>query len=755
MLPEAQSVYAFVTCLYVDMVSSTENLLKLKEYERARFYRALVRQIEPHITALGLSDAVVKFTGDGWLIMVHNPADVEALLCLGLLFSRRFRTEMAGMTGRPAADIPALRIAAGFGRDLQVSTPPGQRDWVGDSARRAARLADCCFDDEFLVSQQLVDSTHLDFTFEFVDLSARPPERRPKHSEEDVAAVRLTGIRGVVSSTSDAPYTYVYTLGVLGDTPTAERIAVAASAAIVSQVSMSEGDAGSAPAENIAIEQLRESLYQLIRSVPAWDVALRLFDGLPDDVRLTTGAFNALLKRADDWTSIQWVVQKMNDNGVLADDITYTVMINKARDYVQAVDVFRSMERAGVPPTTYTFTTLVAKAPTYQTARKWVDMMKAGGFEPNVVTLTAVMAKAPNYKTAVRVFKEMRALNIEPNEFAYSILIRQSPDYRHALDWLRKLRDTGHEADVVAYTAVMSKAPSYSEAQEWYREIQHAGMVPDVVTYATLMWRSPSYQSARIWLDEMDANGIVPNDYVFTCLMKKAATFELARAVLGEMLERDIRPTVFFCNGLIGRTITFEDAAEILRLMGRHGVRPNEFTYKLLVQRAPTLAEALEFVEAMRVYHLRITRHTLEPLFERFAPGWPASELLAWFRQLPPFPQPLALDVAIQSYMKANLLQDALALALEYPHLKTARIVMRNHPVEAVEYFRRAVHERHPDGDYALGVALVEAGRIDEAKGPLLRAIASTTLDKRRGHISSLLDSFPRPAGDGVSSRYH
>ena len=58
-----------VYCLGIDMIESTMPGLRMTQTELDRFNRALVAQIEPHLEALRFEDLLIKFTGDGWMLM--------------------------------------------------------------------------------------------------------------------------------------------------------------------------------------------------------------------------------------------------------------------------------------------------------------------------------------------------------------------------------------------------------------------------------------------------------------------------------------------------------------------------------------------------------------------------------------------------------------------------------------------------------------------------------------------------------------
>ena len=71
-----------VYCLSIDLIGSTNSGLKFATSVLDNFNKSLVQQIKPHLEKLGLIHVLLKFTGDGWLLMTENCDDVPALCCL-------------------------------------------------------------------------------------------------------------------------------------------------------------------------------------------------------------------------------------------------------------------------------------------------------------------------------------------------------------------------------------------------------------------------------------------------------------------------------------------------------------------------------------------------------------------------------------------------------------------------------------------------------------------------------------------------
>src|ERR1039457_6440812 len=98
-----------VSCLCIDLIGSTKAGLSRTTQQNDTFNQALVDQIKPHLQELGLDKALVKFTGDGWLVMTSDTNQRPALCCLALIQANRFQSEMSKFTKVPADKIPSLR----------------------------------------------------------------------------------------------------------------------------------------------------------------------------------------------------------------------------------------------------------------------------------------------------------------------------------------------------------------------------------------------------------------------------------------------------------------------------------------------------------------------------------------------------------------------------------------------------------------------------------------------------------------------
>ena len=203
-------------CLAMDLKKSTTAGLKLTTKKLDRFNLALVNQLRPHLHAVGLDKALIKFTGDGWLIMSDEPDDAAPLCCLAVIMATLFHSEISAEAALAPESIPALRLAVCWGRDLPVELPDGQRDFVGDSVRHAARACQLCHDNEVLIDDTVQRWIHHDFVTAKVFVESRLHEFPDAKMEEELVLHTLAELKVESGTDSDAPEYFVNTLAIIG-----------------------------------------------------------------------------------------------------------------------------------------------------------------------------------------------------------------------------------------------------------------------------------------------------------------------------------------------------------------------------------------------------------------------------------------------------------------------------------------------------------------------------------------------------------
>ena len=397
--PQEADPYS-IYCLCIDMIGSTEAGLELPTRLFDRFNQELVEQIKPHLEKLELTDALLKFTGDGWLLMTHEEKKVPALCCLATIMANRFQDEMAQRTSIPRERIPGLHLAICSGRDVRVQLPDGRTDWVGDSARRAVRASGHCLPNEILVDEPVRYCVLRDFDIERLDVQERAVRHHPKKMEEEFPLSRLGELRSEAASASDAPGCFVYTLEVLGKAGEAQALAEEAAGRLVDKASKAR------PAQVEVIQQIRHS-------------------------------WNRLLHNLSDYSFAVELLEHMRQGTIPPDVFTYTIIIHKAPDYDTAKSWLETMRAEGIQPDVVTYNSLIAMAPDYDTAKSWLETMQAEGIQPNVVNYNTLIAMAPDYETAKNWLQTMRAEGIQPDVVTYSSLFSKDVSGTSAEEVLR------------------------------------------------------------------------------------------------------------------------------------------------------------------------------------------------------------------------------------------------------------------------------------------------------------------------------
>lgn len=167
-------------CLAIDIVGSTAASQTRSTAENDRFNRALVAHLGGYIRAASLGRTLIKFEGDGWLVMTTDVDLVPVLCCVALALRDNFKSQMAcllggGGPGGVGPDVPDLRVALCCGLDSEVLLPTGLPDFVGDSARLATRAGKFCRPNEVLVDDSVRTVTSRDFALSEDVVADRAP----------------------------------------------------------------------------------------------------------------------------------------------------------------------------------------------------------------------------------------------------------------------------------------------------------------------------------------------------------------------------------------------------------------------------------------------------------------------------------------------------------------------------------------------------------------------------------------------------
>ena len=481
-----------VYCLCMDLIDSTKAGLEFSTARLDHFNISLVEQISPHLTELGLNDAMLKFTGDGWLLMTHEADKVPALCCMAIIMAKRFQLQMSKITGVDIKNVPPLRLAICSGRDIRVGLPDGHIDWVGDSARRAVRSSKFCVPNGILIDEPVRYHVLRDFKIEPADIKQSQNKNNSLKMEEDFTLYVLGELNPDVAAESIAPEYYVYTLGTIGRVEEASMAAKQVAKRLSSDVIKLK------ITEKKALRRNWRRWHRLIASVPNYSSALMVLDSIRDSglsPDITT--YSMLVNKAPNYKAARELVNTMYEEKVKLNAVIYNALIEKSPDYNTAMDCFKNMSLEGIKPNTATYNALMEKSPDYNTAMDCFENMSSVGIKPNAVTYNAIMEKSPDYETAIRWLDTMRAAEVKPNIVTYTILVKKAPTYNKAKSLVYKMRLDKIKPDLITYTTLVSKASTYSQAKSWIDKMHWAGMQPSVVAYSALFSRDLSKISAE------------------------------------------------------------------------------------------------------------------------------------------------------------------------------------------------------------------------------------------------------------------
>ena len=436
----------FVTCLSMDLIGSTAAGLRRTTLDNDRFNIVLVQQIQPHLSKLGLEEAVVKFTGDGWLVMTEGPALVPNLCCLATVMAHCFRGDMGRLIDKPEHDIPVLRLAICGGRDIPVTFSKGTRDFVGDSARRAVRAGAGCPENQILINSLVYDCAFRDFELKRVEWDGRPVD---KEHEEPLVLYELGPPTPEAGDAPNAAACFIYTFDITGRPRDKIEAIDRAGRKLAAELQQAEAEIGREPAAE-------------------------------------TRRWNKLLSTAPDLETAQRWYERMRDDGVLPDVVTYSTLINLSGDLDTATQWYERMRDDGVLPDVVTYTTLINLSGDVDTTTQWYERMRDDAVLSDVVIYNTLINLSGDVDTATQWYERMRDDGVLPDVVTYTTLINLSGDVDTTTQWYERMRDDAVLSDVVIYNTLINLSGDVDTATQWYERMRDDGVLPNQNTYEAL-----------------------------------------------------------------------------------------------------------------------------------------------------------------------------------------------------------------------------------------------------------------------------
>lgn len=537
-----------VISLAMDLIGSTANGLKMSDNQFRRFNRALIDQIEAYIENFGLESAVLKFTGDGFFLSHPDLEMARTIVAFAKTISFRFQKDLADTLGIGEASVPAIRVAICTGDDQSIEMRDGQLEWVGDSARRAARACQQCWPNELIVSSTIYEKILRVFITRPIEITERNMQSKWEepftiYSVGEIRADYAEELRNDV----DPAAPFIKYLDLTDRTPAASELASRA-IETYEEESQSLGRAAS-PSEIIRLREREAQLRQLLYVAP--DAKVR-----------------------------SQVVERMTTLGIPPTVPVYNKLIRNASKYDDALEWFHLMIRQGVRPDSITHTTLINLSPDIETATRWFDAMRKAGLQPDEVAYNSLIKRSPDLDTATRWFDAMQHAGVRPNRVTYCTLIARSPDMTSATRWFEAMGHAGIQPDTVTFNTLIKLSPDIASATQWFDAMGHAAVKPDVITYGTLINLSPDLATSEQWFDCMRKAGIKPNKEVMSSLPKHLSNPADADRLTTRLLSLGIFIKESYYTTLYKRIAHKLSAGDLLRW---HSKQPNAYPAALFV----------------------------------------------------------------------------------------------------------------------------------------------------------------------------
>jgi len=612
----------FVFCLSISLTDTTGVDPHSFTSRQDRFNALLAEQIKFHLESLGLDDALLKFTDNGWLLMTDKPEKVTALCCLSAIITGKLRDEMSRATGIVADRVPSLRLAICSGRGRSIQLPDGRRDWVSDSARKAISLSGGCLPNEVLIDEIVNGHVSGSFGTRPAGIGQRTPGIQPgKSAEETFATYALGELKAETALGSDNPECFIYTLGAIGKTDEAMVAARKTAERLSGDVSKLD------TADEEGLKRNLQRLNRLMASAPDYTGVTGMLNhirnsGLTPDI----DAYNTLISMAPDYDQAKLWLDNLQQEAIRPNITTYNALISKAPDYETASSLMETMRQEGIQPDAFTYRALTSKAYDYKTIKLLLETMQKEGVRPDVVVYNALISRASDYDTAKFWMETMQKEGVQPDINSYNTLISGASDYSVAGAWLETMLEEYIQPNLVSFNRLLPKAPDYGTASSLFDAIRQEGIQPNIVTYNTLISKAPDYDIAVSLLDAMQEEGIRPNTDSYNRLFSKNLSGKSADDILKWYLAQEHHPeepiqtaiTTFRKVGRIDQSLRLaleyphlqvarklireimDEVFSYLETIKEQGIKPDVVTYSSLISKAPYYSIAESWLETMR-----------------------------------------------------------------------------------------------------------------------------------------------------------
>ncbi|MCL6472603.1 MAG: hypothetical protein K6T91_07280 [Firmicutes bacterium] len=710
-------------CLSVSMTGFGKDDSQLPFSRRDRFNVLLAELINSHLEKLELTDVFLKSISDGWLLLTNQTGKVSSLCCLATIIASSFKDEISKSIGITKDHVPQLNLGIASGRDRLVEFADRQRDWIGDSARKAKRLALFGNLGEIIIDEEVNREAMAVFSTEAIGLNGQPSGRyKLGHVKTDLAAESLY------------PDRFIYTLNVIGESEKASAVVQKVEERLLNAISRQD----EAKYANI------DSWNRLIANISDYSIVLKVLTniraaGLSPDVV----TYNNLISKASDYNVAVGWLDTMQKESIRPTDATFKIISAKATDYSMAISLLELMKRNSIKPDALIYCNIISKSPDYITAKRWMDMMQKDGVKPTASIYNALIAKSPDYETADLWLGHMLREGIQLNRSTYSAMISKTHVYSAAKYWFEEMLRDGIQPNLAMYNKLLSKTIEYAVARSVLDDMKKEGIQPNIVTYNALITKAHSFEEAKSVLEEMQNEGIQPNTDSYARLFSKnlvgrsaeeillwyraqgvgsdepiqaamasyrkigridealrlaveypglQTSRKMIREIMADVLsyletmqEEGIEASVASYNALISKAPYYDTARAWFEAMRKKGIRPNIVTYNALIEKSPDFDTARAWLELMRAEGIQPNTDNYKALFSKDLSSKPVDKILKWYvSQGHQSDEPM--QTAMETYKRSGLTDRALCIALEYPNMQASQRLIREHLESILSY---------------------------------------------------------------------
>lgn len=432
--------------MVVDIVKSTELLKDADITALEKFNVFFIQYFYKALAEYGLVSLTPKFTGDGWIVTVEETIKAFNLIGVGkeliLSLNRELKASGINFNGQVR-----FRIGLSCAADIRIQFG-NITEYVGDSIRRATRVASVCRENEIWIDETL--HTHLNRYFYLGPICINDIRKSNPKLDNDIEL--LKSVERCKLTNPDEQTEYLARIirleGVEPEAVTAviekaKRVQSQEEARSVEVAAIILGSAGHESATAIH-RQLDHKGFG--RDLSQWNLALYL---------------------ATSFSAAKEIFEELKKK-IVPDVKSYSTLVNKG-DFEQGKALLAEMIAREIRPNEVTYSTLINKGD-FEQGKALLAEMIARGFRPNEMTYSTLLTKDIGISRIEDVMKWLgdqpgfRPHYIEPQIKRLQNNLRMEEAYYLILCWphlgaSKKLLATNVELAKAAFNKIKGKDP--------------------------------------------------------------------------------------------------------------------------------------------------------------------------------------------------------------------------------------------------------------------------------------------------------